>query len=238
MNNPSSQRLSRRSWHCLQQNALTVARQPHRELPDLSEIRVLDWADAFFATHGDWPRWDSGPIPGSSGETWYSVSAAFVLGQRGIRPARSLASFFAHHERVRCNLEGRRLTVGQIMAWAKTWPSEPADGPGVRSGPIPGQGGLTWYAVSKVVWMGLAGRPAGTSLSLLRRSEVALAEQSPLTIERILDWVDVHRERTGAGPSRLPAGFSMRQANHGSQFPWHSCRLRAGFSDARHSVSC
>ena len=51
---------------------------------DLSEDDILGWADAFYARHGDWPSFDSGPIPESCGETWLTVSAALALGLRGL----------------------------------------------------------------------------------------------------------------------------------------------------------
>ena len=128
MNNPSNQSLSPRAWHCLQQNELALARQTRREAPDLSEIRVLDWADAFYATHGDWPRWDSGPIPGSSGETWFSVSAAFVLGQRGIGPGQSLASFFATMSEFDATWKKGGSPSARSRPGPRPGASEPADG--------------------------------------------------------------------------------------------------------------
>jgi hypothetical protein len=92
--------------------AETPDRPRRRDPLDLTEHQVLAWADAFYASHGHWPRWDSGPIPESNGETWFSVSAALVLGRRGFRPGESLAAFlFVRHRRARCIASERKLSV-------------------------------------------------------------------------------------------------------------------------------
>jgi hypothetical protein len=61
-----------------------------KALPRLTEVQILEWADAFFARHGKWPSEDSGPIPEAPGETWHNVSAALWLGYRGFPGGSSL----------------------------------------------------------------------------------------------------------------------------------------------------
>jgi len=83
-----SKRLKRRRkrragyWWGLLTQAVAADREERGEPPDLSEDEILGWADAFFASRGDWPTWDSGPIPESAGETWLTVAAALGLGLR------------------------------------------------------------------------------------------------------------------------------------------------------------
>ena len=168
---------------------------------DLDEGAILDWADAFYAIHGEWPRWDSGPIPESPGETWFTVSAALVLGQRGFPPGGSLAGLFVRHGRFQYRASDKKLTVGQIMAWAKAWYRRTGRWPSIRSGEIPGQGGMTWRDVNTILRSGRAGRPAGTTLYLLRSGKCLPAEQTPLTENLILAWADAHHERTGKWPA-------------------------------------
>jgi hypothetical protein len=174
--------------------------KPRRRPRDLSEAKVLDWADGYCAIHDEWPRWDSGPIPGTRHETWFSVSAAIALGQRGFPPGGSLAGFLAQHARVRFNAEDQNLTAGQIIVWAKAWQRRTGRWPRTRSGEIPGQGNLTWHEVDKLLRSGIAGRPAGTTLALLRIDECKPAGQTPLTEQQIFGWIDAHYNRTGHWP--------------------------------------
>jgi hypothetical protein len=200
MNTSSINSLAQQPRGRTEQRKQAIAGLEGGELPDLTEDRILDWADAFYAARGDWPRWDSGPIGRSGGETWFSVSTALVLGQRGFPPGGSLADFLAHHDRIGCKTDERKLSVGQIMAWAKAWRKRTGSWPSSRSGEIPWQRGLTWLDVNKLLQSGQAGLPVGTTLSLLRSGKKLSARQAPLTEQQILDWIDSHRKRTGRWP--------------------------------------
>ena len=208
MNNPPNSPQTRapeaRQW--TQNDAAKLGHQAESEPPELSEEKILDSADAFYARHGDWPRWDSGPIPELAGETWFTVSGALVLGLSGFQAGGSLSGFLTRHDRVRPNAPDENLSVGPIMAWAKAWRKRRGSWPTTCSGEIPGQGGLTWSTVDKLLRDGRAGLPAGTSLALLRRADRQAAEQTPLTQQQILGWLDDHYRRTG----RWPASTSGR----------------------------
>ena len=41
--------------------------------PKLTISQIVAWADAFHARTGDWPGWESGPIPEAPSETWNAV---------------------------------------------------------------------------------------------------------------------------------------------------------------------
>ena len=196
-------------------DAEALNRPGQTDTPDLTADQVLTWADAFFTSHGDWPRWDSGPVPESHGETWFRISAAMVLGQRGFRRGESLGEFFARHGRVRCVASERELSVGLIMTWARAWRKRTGRWPSVRSGQIPGQDGLTWRTVNEVLRSGRAGRPAGTNLSLLRRVGPESAEALPLTVQEILEWADDHHKQTGKWPASTSGRVRTHQVSHG-----------------------
>jgi hypothetical protein len=166
----------------------------------LSEQKVLDSADSYYASQGHWPQWDSGPIPELPGETWFTVSEALVLGLKGFGAGDSLSGFLARHGRARQNATEENLSAGQIMAWAKAWRKRTGSWPTTCSGNVPGQSGLTWSTLDRVLRDGRAGRPAGTSLALLRRDAHQSAEQTPLSQQQILAWLDNHHRRTGRWP--------------------------------------
>jgi hypothetical protein len=190
---PQPQRLSKK-------RKKSTARLEGAEPPHLDEARILDWADAFYASRGRWPRWDSGPIRRSDGETWFGVSTALVLGQRGFPPGGSLEDFLARHERLRRDSEEWKRSPGEILACAKAWHKRTGHWPNSRSGEIPGQAGLTWLDVSRLLQSGQAGLPIGTTLLVLRRSKRPPAQGAPLTEQQILEWIDAHRARTGQWP--------------------------------------
>jgi hypothetical protein len=49
-------------------------------LPDLTEGRVLGWAQAHRARTGGWPHEHSGPVEGTDGEAWANVNLALRRG--------------------------------------------------------------------------------------------------------------------------------------------------------------
>jgi len=200
-----SMRLKRRRklragyWYGLLQQAVAADRQERGEPPDLSEDEILGWADAFFASQGDWPRFDSGPIPESSGETWLTVAAALALGLRGLPAGGTLPRFFARH-RGRYNQSDQDFSGEQIMAWAKSWRAETGRWPTTVSGEIPGQGGLTWLGVDMALRKGRGGLHDGSSLLHFLTGQRHLVHHTPLTEEQILIWADAHHHRTGRWP--------------------------------------
>jgi hypothetical protein len=68
-------------------------------LPELSVKRILEWADAYFAQHGEWPQVRSGPIDGAPGETWRAVNSALQHGHRGLPGGSSLRRLLQRHRK-------------------------------------------------------------------------------------------------------------------------------------------
>jgi hypothetical protein len=70
-------------------------------LPALSELRILLWADAYRAAHGARPtcRCPDQVIPGSGGERWFNVDQALRKGLRGLPGGSSLAQLLSGHRR-------------------------------------------------------------------------------------------------------------------------------------------
>jgi hypothetical protein len=62
-----------------------------RQLPPVTEQKILEWADGHYEKTGEWPRMTSGAIPDSSGETWMAVHYALEKGHRGLSGGSSLA---------------------------------------------------------------------------------------------------------------------------------------------------
>ncbi len=67
------------------------------DLPTLSVRKILAWADAHHKRTGRWPNLRSGPVEGSGGESWQSISVALRLGLRGLPGGWTLGRFLQHH---------------------------------------------------------------------------------------------------------------------------------------------
>ena len=173
---------------------------------DLDENEVLSWADGFYARHGDWPTFASGPIPEAPGETWLAVAAALLLGMRGFLPRRTLGGLIDEHRRTKGAVVPR-LSFDDVLAWAKAWHSRTGEWPKASSGEIPGAGGVSWGLVDEALRAGRWGMPGGCSLARLLLLERRADHRSPLSEEQILMWADAHYSRTGRWPRSKPVAI-------------------------------
>jgi hypothetical protein len=164
---------------------------------------ILAWCDDHRARTGQWPRRNSGPVAAAPGEVWVNVDEALKVGCRGLPGGLSLARLLARRRGVpyRYQEPGSRLTLGQILAWARQHRQRTGAWPDRHCGPIAGTGGETWTRVDQALLKGLRGLPGGDTLARLLARRCGVPAGPPaLTIEQILSWADRHRERTGAWP--------------------------------------
>jgi len=200
-------RRAKSAWFGMLRAEVADDREERGELPDLNDEEILGWADAFFARTGDWPSFESGPIPESPGETWRAVGAALVLGIRGFAPGGTLPRFFAQH-RGRYNKNDQHFSVRQILAWAQDWWARTGRCPTQLSGDIPGSGGISWQTVDGALRVGRGGLPGGSSLFHLLTGDRRVTPETPLTSEQILTWADAHHARTGRWPNERSGRIS------------------------------
>jgi hypothetical protein len=171
--------------------------------PPLTAKQILTWADAHHARTGSWPTRESGPIPGTAGETWAAVAQAIVVGGRGLGEPGSLAQFLARYRGVRNHMDVPPLTAGQILAWADAHYGRTGNWPKRSSGAIPDAPGEAWSAVDAALVVGVRGLPRGDSLAkfLARHRGVRNKQALPvLSVEQIRAWVEAHYARTGEWP--------------------------------------
>src|SRR5262245_61975877 len=94
---------------------------------NIPPAQILKWADQFFAEHGDWPRPESGRVPGRPRLTWGAVD--YALRQRG-RDGGGNSSLFLFLQQQRGAYPGskrrpyrttaeRRLSLAKIRTWAR-----------------------------------------------------------------------------------------------------------------------
>jgi hypothetical protein len=145
---------------------------------------------------------------GGNGDTWWNIAEALIYGYRGLPGGDTLARLLARR-RGRRNPRGQPpLSIPQILAWADAYHQRYGRWPSAAAGVIPKTKGLTWRAVNLALRQGHRGLPGGSSLSRLLsewRGKPLWASKPALSIEKILAWVEEHRQRTGQWP-RVASG--------------------------------
>jgi len=139
-------------------------------LSDLTEQRILAWAEVHQRHTGRWPHYTSGSIAAAPGETWAAVDSALFKGIRGLPGGDSLARFLARHRGVRNRAALLPLSVREIWAWAQAYHRRTGKWPRVKSKLIVEAPGETWAAVDQALRVGQRGLPGGSSLYRLVQS--------------------------------------------------------------------
>jgi hypothetical protein len=115
-----------------------------RRQPPLTAQQLLAWADAWHERTGRWPTADSGPLPGTGGDTWSILDQALRAGRRGLPGGSSLAQLLATRRGRRNRKRLPPLTEAQILAWADAHHRRSGRWPSDRSGAVADCPGETW----------------------------------------------------------------------------------------------
>jgi hypothetical protein len=215
----------------------------------ISIEQIVEWARAWRARTGRWPRKDSGEIPGSGGVTWRGVDIAIWRGLGVLPKGSSLSRVLRSRRRV---LRRPPVTERQIVFWADAYHARSGQWPNARSGPIPESPGDTWLSVNCALKGGFRSLPGGSSLAELLIRERGIKRCSrerigrTLTVAEILVWAQAYHDRHGSWPNSvsgpipeaprgeswwcvhnalkkgkwgLPAGSSLRQLLKGTPGP-------------------
>lgn len=172
--------------------------------PPLTIQDILKWADAHFAATGSWPTAQSGAIRGVSRETWGAINQSLMDGKRGLPKGMTIVRLLTRRRGVRNRRRPAPLTVKQILSWADQHHAATGQWPLRSSGPIAGVQGETWLLVDGALLAGLRGLPRGGSLlRLLKRHRGVRSafRPPPLSMAKVLRWIDAHHARTGRWPT-------------------------------------
>jgi hypothetical protein len=141
-----------------------------------------------------------------SGETWAVINDYLIKGGRTLEGGSSLPKLLAEKRGVRNKQDLPPHTTEKILAWADAHHERTGEWPNQTSGPIIGAPGETWRGVHLALLQGLRSLDGGSSLArlLARYRGVRNSQGLPnLTVQQVLEWADVHRERTGKVKSGL-----------------------------------
>ena len=182
------------------------SKQWERSGPHLTVTEILDWADRHYKRTGTWPTHKDGRIVGTKDRTWNSIDKALSRDNFGPRGAPTLARLLAKHRNRRNLGDLPRLTYKQILKWADTHYRRTGEWPKQSSGPLLNSPGDNWRAIDMAMRLGNRGLRDGSSIAMLlakRRCKPNLADQSRLTLKKVLAWADAHYRRTGKWPTRF-----------------------------------
>ncbi len=174
--------------------------RPRKDLPPLGINKILKWADEHYRRHGYWPRKNSGKIPDSGGETWFTVHNALHGRTRGLRnlPRNVTLTKLLSKKRVPATMWSRRaLSIAQILKWADDHYRATGRWPNRRSGGILKCPGEIWGGVARALVRGERGLPGGNSLGRLLEGRQPPAPKAPERKGPIRPWL--------VGQARLPA---------------------------------
>jgi len=175
-----------------------------KDLPPLSEHRILAWAKKHRRATGSWPNENSGPVAGAAGEVWANVNQALRDGTRDLPGGDTLARLLARRLGAHNGANIPPLTVPQVLAWADAHHQRTGRWPKANSGEVADAPGETWCALDDALRHGLRELPRGLSLArLLARDRGVrnLAAPPRLTVRQILRWAEEHHRRRGRWPS-------------------------------------
>jgi hypothetical protein len=212
-------------------------------LPPFTVAHILAWADAHHERTGRWPTVRSGPIEGSSGETWRAVEHALQEGFRGLPGGTTLARLLEKHRGVRNKGALPCLTIEQILIWADAHYARTGRWPDSMSGPIAEAPDETWCNVNYAFHSGARGLPAGLSLNAVLAEHRGVPRKTRLghlTVPRILRWAHAYRNKTGKwptaasgplhgtlGPNWRALDLALRRGYNGLPGGWSLYRLLA-----------
>ena len=177
-----------------------------KALPRLTESRIVSRAKEHRRLTGKWPTESAGQIGGTRGEVWNNVAAALAQGIRGLPGGDTLARLLARRLGVRNGAALPPLSVEGILVWADAYHALNGRWPKAKSGRIGAAIAETWAGVDSALCSGVRGLPGGSSLARLlaeHRGVRNIRDLPKLTVSRVLEWADAHRERTGRWPGQL-----------------------------------
>lgn len=171
--------------------------------PQFTIPMILAWADDHRERTGKWPKYSSGTVQATLGETWRMVDNALIYGLRGLAGKSSLAKLLAQHRDVRNVHDLPPLSQEQILAWADSHEAATGSWPNLNSGEVMQARGETWCNIDAALRSGGRSLTGGTSLAKLLASERNARNRAStpnLTICQILAWADAHHKLTGSWP--------------------------------------
>jgi len=130
---------------------------------------------------------------------------ALQQGHRTLPGGITLAGLLAEERGRRHKGRLPKLPPRQILKYADGHFRRTGKWPKRSSGPVLDAPGETWSAIDTALHKGQRGLPGGTTLARLLAAERGARNHKalpPLKVKQIMRWMEAHRRRTGAWPTR------------------------------------
>jgi hypothetical protein len=134
--------------------------------------QILTGAEAYLRRTGRWPTAGGGSVSEAPGLTWSAINSALYLGHRGLPGGDSLARLLARRRGRPSYRKKPRLSIGQVLTWAKAYRARLGCWPTAASGQIDEAPDTTWMAVNSALMQGGRGLAGGTSLCRVLREYI------------------------------------------------------------------
>jgi len=171
----------------------------------LTDKKILQWADAHHRRTGTWPKAKSGIVWTAPGEKWARINNAILNGLRGLSQGSSLPRLLNERRKVRNIHDLPHLTIKQILTWADEHHRRTGKWPTQYVGQIYGAPDEKWWGINNALRKGRRGLRQRTTLAKVLakyRNVPNIKDRQPLTKMRILQWARQHQKRTGEWPNR------------------------------------
>jgi hypothetical protein len=168
----------------------------------ITESEILAMADAHFAKHGVWPNVNSGRVSEGSEDTWSALDQSLRHKTRGLPGGSSISRLIAANRYV----DRKAITEAEILALADAHFAAYGVWPTAHSGRVSNVSDENWSALDQCLRLGLRSLSGGSSVARLiaaNRDTHRIRIRKEITIERISDWTDSHRRRTGEWPTTV-----------------------------------
>ena len=172
-------------------------------MPDLTDARILEWADAFFAQRGYYPA-IAERTPPAPGESWARIDAALRSGSRGLRGKRSLWGVLKKYRGVQKTARNTDLSEEIIIGLADVFFKKHGRWPDQKSGAIPGRT-ENWKSIDQALRAGFRGlEPGGSLAQLLEKHgrKISAMNRERLSLRRVREWGAAYQMHHGAPPNK------------------------------------
>lgn len=139
------------------------------EVEDLSEQKILVWAQAHRKLHGEYPKVSTlGSVEGSPEDTWKSLDFALERGIRGLAKRKPKDSLYWFLERkvgiAAATRKATPVSDASIIEWARQFVAEHGRFPDSQSGQVPGVT-ITWEEITLALEHGTRGLAGNRTLA-------------------------------------------------------------------------
>jgi hypothetical protein len=161
--------------------------------------KILEVADVWYERYESWPKKSSGLISSQENLTWNTINNQLKRTEIG-----SLVNLLFLERDVRHHLKRNKLTIYQIIEWAKDHFEKTNEWPTYKSGKVLAEPSEKWSSIRSNLVHGGRGLPKGLSIEKVLFDElgvIGVRSGKQLTEQRVHSLALMHYEKIGSYPT-------------------------------------